>query len=284
MKYFSNLPTKTFASSIGNFTICDFFSRYEVNTALAQTQDVVVDDHSTLIELSQNIYQDNNSIWLFLLANNYIDPYDLVSYNVSLYKNNNQYKLATSILADSEVPATSISVMGTASVVAPYVGTTSGKKWEYSSVGNFSLTGGFALVETTDYYTGRSTLKQPKVKDFITDTTTDILSVINKPLGATAYTTLEVDGVNSFVTDNKKPVTEDTAVQAIPDAGSVILAGDSDYATAGFAVPPPPATNTGAGATLTNLQYITAQNKNIKVFLPGKIGIIITNLVSFNYV
>ena len=284
MKYFSNLPTKTFASTIGNFTICDFFSRYEVNTALAQTQDVVVDDKSTLIELSQNIYQDNNSIWLFLLANNYIDPYDLVAYNVSLYKNSNQYKLATSIVVDNETPGTAISVMGTSSIIAPYIGTTSGNKWEYSSVGNFSLTGGFALVETTDYYTGRSVIKQPKVVNFITNTTYDILSVINKPLGATSYTTLEESGINSFITQNKKPVIDDTAVQGVPDAGSVILAGDSDYATAGFAVPPPPATNTGAGATLTNLQYLTDQNKNIKVFLPGKIGIIITNLVSFNYV
>jgi hypothetical protein len=73
MKYFSNLPKKTFTSTIGDFTIADFFTRYEVDNNLAPTQNVQIDDHSTLIELSQNVYEDNNSMWLFLLANNYID-------------------------------------------------------------------------------------------------------------------------------------------------------------------------------------------------------------------
>tara|TARA_R110000868_G_scaffold139430_3_gene354218 strand:+ start:1076 stop:1921 length:846 start_codon:yes stop_codon:yes gene_type:complete len=280
MKYFSNLPSKTFTSTIGDFTICDFFSHYEVNTTLAQTQDVLLDDHSTLIELSQNVYEDNNSIWLFLLANNYIDPFELASYNVSLYKLNNKDKLSTSILVNDEIPGTPISVVGAASIFAPY-GVTSGKKWEYSSVGNFSLTGGFALVESTDYYTGRVTLKGPKVNNFITSTSNDNLAVFNKPQGGTGYTTLVVNSVDAFSTVNKIPTIEDVAVESVPDEGQVIFSGTGDYPIVSSAVPPPPATNTGAGLTLTGLQYITAQNKNIKVFLPGKIGIIISNLVSF---
>jgi hypothetical protein len=281
MKYFSTLPSKTFSSTIGNFTICDFFSHYEINTALAQTQKVVIDDRTTLVEFSQNIYQDNNSIWLFLLANNYIDPFELTAYSVSLYLANNKNKLATSLSSDPELTVPPISVAGAASIITEYIGSTSGKKWEYSSVGNFSLTGGFALVESTDYYRGRSVLKKPQVADFITASSYDELSVINKPISGSSYSVLTDGAVSAFGTINKVPVTEDIAVQAIPDAGSVILAGDSDYATAGFATPPPPATNTGAGSTLTNLQYVTGQNENIKVFVPGKLSGILSNLISF---
>jgi hypothetical protein len=281
MKYFSTLPTKTFSSSIGNFTICDFFSHYEINTPLAQTQKVVIDDHTTLVEFSQNIYQDNNSIWLFLLANNYIDPFDLAAYSVSLYLANNKNKLSTSLSSDPEILVPPISVAGAASIITEYIGSTSGKKWEYSSVGNFSLTGGFALVESSDYYTGKSVLKKPQVNDFITATSYDELSVINKPISGSSYYVLTDGAVDAFGTVNKVPVTEAVAVQAIPDAGSIILAGDSDYPTLGFATPPPPATNTGDGATLTNLQYVTGQNENIKVFVPGKLSGILSNLISF---
>jgi len=281
MKYFSTLPTKTFSSSIGDFTICDFFSHYEINTPLAQTQNVVIDDRTTLIEFSQNIYQDNNSIWLFLLANNYIDPFDLAAYSVSLYLANNKNKLSTSLTSDPEILVPPISVAGAASIITEYIGSTSGNKWEYSSVGNFSLTGGFALVESTDYYTGKSVLKKPQIDDFITETSVDQLSVIHKSILESSYSVLTDGAVSSFGTISKVLVTEAIAVQAVPDAGSVILSGDSDYATAGFATPPPPATNTGAGSTLTNLQYVTAQNENIKVFVPGKLSGILSNLISF---
>jgi hypothetical protein len=282
MKYFSKLPQKTFSSTVGDFTICDFFTRYEVNHALAQTQNTVVDNSFTLIELSQNIYQDNNSIWLFLLANESIDPFSLTAQNPTDYNNQTKNKISTAL--KSTLLGAPVDTYTVGTIVTKYVGATSGKKWEYSYVGNFSLTGPFTLIESTDYYVGKMILKEPINGTLIslTGSCADSLSIISAPDTGTTYS--QVSGENT--TQNKIAATLEIAVRGVQDAGLVIeTPADDQYPQVPFfsgpPVPPPP-TNTGAGITLTNLQYVINQNKNIKVFLPGKLANILSNLVTFS--
>ena len=49
MKFFSNLPKTTFESSIGTFTISDFFTYLDVDNTFIDEATVEIDDKSTLV-------------------------------------------------------------------------------------------------------------------------------------------------------------------------------------------------------------------------------------------
>ena len=279
MRYFSKLPQKTFSSTVGDFTICDFFTRYEIDFALAETQNTLLDNSHHLIELSQNIYQDNNSMWLILLANKSIDPFDLTAQDPTLYKKENENKITTGLkgilVSDPAV------VVGHSSIVTEYVGSTYGNKWEYTSVGNFDLNGPFSLIESTDYYTGKMVLKEPingTVIDINSPAGSDSLAVLSTDDGGVEYTEI----AEEITTISKVPTTDDVAVVEIADEGVIIeQSASSSYPSIGSATPPPPSTNTGTTTTVTNLEFVIAENKYLKVFLPGKISGILSNLITF---
>lgn len=280
MKYFSNLPKRTFSSSIGDFSISDFFSRYEVDNTLAYTQDTIVDDHSTLIELSQHIYADNNSIWLFMLANNYIDPFDLVAHNVTLFEKYVKNQISTGF---SDESGSTTEMLNPGAIVAPY-GATSGNKWEYSYVGNFSLTGPFALVERTNYYTGKMRIKDQQITAFMFATqpsglTYDKLSLIDAPgITTTGYT----GKPGRYTTKGKLSVLDNVGQIVYKDDGKVIQGNSGVYTTFKASTPTQPPTNTGISTNLSNLDIILGENKNIKVYIPGKLSSVLSNLITFS--
>jgi hypothetical protein len=207
-------------------------------------------------------------------------PFDLVAYNVTLYKNNNQDHITTGLRDKTLGPDAQPTVIGTSSILTPYTGT-SGNPWEYSYVGNFNLDGSFALVESTNYYTGKMTVKAPIGSVFISSST---------PSGGetlTAVTATDAVGgdyneiQNPQTTKDKVATPDSVAVAVIQDAGVVIDSGGSVYPAPSYALPLPPATNTGVGATLTNLQVLEYADKNIKVYLPGKLASILNNMITF---
>ena len=277
MKYFSSLPKRTFTTTIGEFTISDFFTRYEINYDLALTKDVELDSHSTLIELSQNIYQDNNSIWLILLANEFTDPFSLAATNTGLFKDENQAKISTALKIKAYVSGSPITV-GTSSIIAPYVAA-SGSSWSYSSIGNFDLNGPFTLVERTDYYAGKSLLKEQKIQTFIlagTSSGTESLYALDNQSGG-EYT----DYGYELTTKDKIQATAEVVEISNQQLASSIEGISAAYETT-FATPIPPSVSSGTNETITALQYVSSQNKNLKVFIPSQVSKILSNLITFS--
>jgi hypothetical protein len=276
MKYFSSLPKRTFSSTVGDFTICDFFTRYEVNYDTALTQDALLDNHSTLIELSRTIYKDNNSIWLLLLANEYTDPFSLAEINTTVYKNNNAEKVSTAFRQKAYVSAAP-TVIGTSAIIVPYSANT-GSSWSYSSIGNFNLDGPFTLIESTDYYTGKSVLKDQQKQIFISTGTTsgsETLICIDKPLEED-YSII----ADQLTTTQKESFINEVSAYEFPEVGAEIEGGQPAYKTTSF-TPLPPSAFTGVTQYTTNLDYIKSTNKNLKVFIPSQLSKILSNLITF---
>lgn len=276
MKYFKNLPTRTFDSTIGKFIIADFFSYYEINLSSLDTQDYVTDDKSTLIEASQKLYNDNNSMWLFLLANGSIDPFNLTAYNVTLYQEANKDKITTALA--KQTINTNV-VAPESSIVAPYSAAT-GNSWSYSSVGNFDLDGPFALIESVNYKNQQVTIKQQKIETFITPTGStagEILSVIEKSLTGGAYT-----GITSpVVIKSKSSKLEQSVLTQNTSNGNINIdisdvsipsVGDEDFTTH---------TTNQNTVTISEYDALVDANKNIKVFIPYKVNSILGNLITF---
>jgi hypothetical protein len=280
MKYFKNLPSRTFESTIGKFVISDFFSYYDIGLASIDTQDYVIDDKSTLIEASQKIYNDNNSMWLFLLANGSIDPFNLTAYNVTLYTEANKDKITTQLV--KQTLNTSV-VSPESSIVAPYVAA-SGNSWSYSSVGNFDLNGPFTLVESTNYKKQEVTLKPQKIETFIQPTGStagEILSIIQKGLTSTQYTGI----TTAAVIKSKSSKLEQTLLTQNSSTGNIdidlsdtaplpiIAISDDDVLT----------THTTDENTVSVTEYETVvdANKNIKIFIPYKVNSILGKLITF---
>jgi hypothetical protein len=221
MRYFSTLPTQSFNSTVGSFTICSFFSYYEFNDSLLNKTQTEVDNKTTLTELSHTIYGDNNSLWLFLLANKTTDPFALLEMNPALYKQNNQANITTGIQPFS-IPTTN-TLVPPGTIIAPSAAT-SGAPWQYSSIGNWNIDGAFTIVENTDYYAGKMVVKDQKGGNtFISvDASNDSIVLITG-----AGTTYSTDNAiyqtkNKVATINDiQYITQSGSGKIIPDAGNI---------------------------------------------------------------
>jgi hypothetical protein len=83
MKFFTNLPKTTFSSTIGSFTISDFFTYLDIESAFIEEGTVTIDNKTTLVEAAATVYQDPNSFWAFVAANNTVNPFDLLADNAT---------------------------------------------------------------------------------------------------------------------------------------------------------------------------------------------------------
>ena len=157
MKYASNLPIRNYQTSIGTFTMVDLCSYFTVNEVNIEKSNFNLDRATTLVEAAYQIYQDVDSFWLLLFANKKINPFTLTNNNntLNIQKNN---KL-TGIAAKNEFSIFD-SIFLTGSLVVPKTNNT-GSAWDYGSTGNFSLTGGFAVVDEFNPFSKRFISKQP---------------------------------------------------------------------------------------------------------------------------
>lgn len=188
MKYFSNLPKIDFESSIGSFSISDFFTYVDVNQTKIDSSPLSVDSKITLLELAHTIYKDVNSFWMFLLANNAINPFVLLSINNALFKE--EFEPKTSLELSKNIAGTTSYVFPPGSIIAPYVQNTGGS-YSYSSVGNFDLNGPFSIIESVSYHNKTMVIKDQRgaTYEFISqDGTTGSPIVIISPGTGDNYT------------------------------------------------------------------------------------------------
>ena len=155
MKYFDKLPKRTYETTLGSFSISDYFSYYKFNFNLVDKRQFEFDSKTTLVEAASTLYDDPNSFWLILLANETINPFLLFVDNYTDYIQNNQYK-STAKIGNQAGPTGYY--MNAGSLVLPY-SATGGNPFDFNYVGNFSLDGNIYIVEDQDSYTKRVTLK-----------------------------------------------------------------------------------------------------------------------------
>jgi hypothetical protein len=156
MKYFDKLPKRTFETTLGSFSISDYFSYYKFSFDLISKRQFEIDNKTTLIEAASTLYEDPNSFWLILLANQIINPFFLFDYNYTDFIQNNTNKI-TSLIGDSSSGITGY-YMSAGSLIT-LQSATAGNPYDFSYVGNFDLNGDVYIVEEQNSYTKRITIK-----------------------------------------------------------------------------------------------------------------------------
>jgi hypothetical protein len=181
MKLFTNLPKKTYSTEIGNISLSSFYSFYNKNIKNQRQSSVTIDNKTTLIEASLSVFNDPDSLWVFLHSNNSINPFKITDSNATNFISENEIKTSFNSYSTTTGYYASGATFNppAGSILTPYVGATSGKPWEYSYVGNFDLNGGLALVEKSKSF-GQTVTVKPSVdsgEDFIYPSTTPITNL-----------------------------------------------------------------------------------------------------------
>lgn len=157
MKYSQNLPKLKYTTTIGNFDVVDITSYYEIEDLNFQKNKINLDKSETFIEASYRIFDDVNLFWLFLYANKTINPFTLTKLNSSDLLKSEETLTGLEILqytgSDTQFVA--------GSILTPFFNP-GGSSWSYGSTGTFSLTGGFALVDSFNTFSKRPILKPPQ--------------------------------------------------------------------------------------------------------------------------
>lgn len=155
MKYSEKISKINYSTTIGTFKVVDISSYLVLDSDYVQLADTDVDNYTTLPELSGKIYSDIDSFWLFLYANNTINPFDLLKLPNSSVQDtltNSSTTTITSGLNGVEVYFTPGSIIYNPS-------SNNGDTYSFGGTGNFSFTGGFALVVGYDTYTKKATVQ-----------------------------------------------------------------------------------------------------------------------------
>lgn len=156
MKYFENLPKTTFTSTIGDFSVSDFFTYVDTSDSYLPTDTITIDSKTTLMEAAHNVYQDPNSFWIFVVANKTINPFTLLSVNNNIFISENENKVDLKLAGNTA--GTTGFVFPKGSIIVPYTSNT-GSSASYSSIGNFNLDGPLSLIESVSYYSGDMIIK-----------------------------------------------------------------------------------------------------------------------------
>lgn len=157
MKYSTNLPPRTYTTTIGDFDIIDLCSYYTLDDTNFEKVNISVDKSQTLVEASYTNFRDVDAIWLFLFANKKINPFTLTKLDVptALAK----VKNFTALGLEEDGPVVD-AITTNGSIIVDRT-TNSGATWDYGSTGNFSLTGGFALLDSVNTFSKRVVAKEP---------------------------------------------------------------------------------------------------------------------------
>lgn len=156
MNYSENLDKINYSTTLGTFKITDITSYYTINPTGITPDELNVSQNTTLIELANSIYSDVNKFWLFMYSNNTPNPFLLTNEDTSdlltLYNINQAVNAKNNLNNNIFIPAGSLMFKMEAN---------SGSTWDYGYTGNYSLTGGFALVESANSYNKTSIIKEP---------------------------------------------------------------------------------------------------------------------------
>jgi hypothetical protein len=279
MKYFENLPKRSFQSTIGNFNISSFFT-YIDSDAVTLTRDTInVDDKTTLLEASFKVYQDPNTFWSFLIAEKKVNPFTMFSENTVLFTKTNENKI--NFASVQGMSGTTGIAFPQGSIIAPYVENT-GYTTSFSFIGNFDLNGPISILESVSYYDGNMVLKDQKgaTYSFLTPTgsTGQRLTIIYPT--ATGYSIYN----NAYVS-KKQRYLEKTVEIKQPEDGKVIFKNtySSNTTTDEKKATPVPVQPTQT-VELSLTKFVEDKSRNVACFLPTEIGTLKTKFTTVKYI
>jgi hypothetical protein len=270
MKYFANIPSKPFESTIGTFSISDFFTYIDPNLANISVSPVTIDTKSTLLEKAYTVYSDINSFWMFVLANKTINPFTLPVPNTTIYIEENEVKTTLKI-TDSPTGATAFT-FPKGSIIAPYVLNTGGS-YSYKSVGNFDLNGPLSIIESVHYYKDTMIIKDQRGATYsfiLQDGLTGSNIVIISPTSGGTYTIQK-----QFYPTNSKSATKEVVKVELSEEGKIEeLVSSRKTKTSSTKSTTTTTTTSSTPIDVTEVQVVEQQSKNINAYLPEQIGVL----------
>lgn len=287
MKFFKNLPKSSFASLAGNFIISDFFTYLDVNRNEIDISTVNIDNKTTLIEAAHVVYDDVNSFWAFVAANQTTNPFDLLAPNNTLYADQNRNKINL-ILFPSLEDIDGAVTFPVGSILTPYVANT-GASYQLGSTGEFDVNGPFAIIEAASFYDNNMIVGPQYAGTFISVTGTgEHITVIQKNDDG-SYT-----WAGSYFASNKKlaanrvyEIVKPTQALSIfkeTVSGNVTI----DEATP-VAVPVPDSPSSALpDPVVQTINYDTQQTinnipKQIQAYVPSQLGFVQSSFVTTKY-
>lgn len=281
MKFFKNLPKTNFNSSIGNYIISDFFTYLDVEHAPINEGTINIDDKTTLIEASYKFYNDTNTLWAFVAANNVINPFDLLAPNTISYQKSIAGKINLTLFDDPDDVTGGIA-FPVGSILLPSIGST-GPSYSYGYTGDYNLNGAFAIVEESSFYDGNMVIgSQVGGNPFIVvGASTEKVIAIQKNIdGSFTHKAGWYTGNKSSFGDKVVKIVESTD-------GKIISKGAvSSKVTIDNLLPKSPPIK-GATATATTTftvkQTIDDRSKIIQAYTPSELGLIQSSFVTTKY-
>ena len=281
MKFFKNLPKINFTSSIGTYSISDFFTYLDVENAPINEGTINIDDKTTLIEASYKFYSDTNTLWAFVAANNVINPFDLLAPNTITFQKNIADKINFTLFDDPEDVTGGIALpMG--SIILPSIGNT-GPSYGYGFTGNYNLYGALAVVEESSFYDGNMVIgSQVGGPAFIVvgAATEKVIALQKNTDGSFTYRL-------GWYTGNKTTLGQKVVKIVQSTDGKVISkASTSSKVTIDELLPKSPPVK-GAAATTTTTYTVTQTvadtYKIIQAYTPSELGRIQSSFVTTKY-
>jgi hypothetical protein len=287
MKFFKNLPKSSFASLAGNFIISDFFTYLDVNRNEIDISTVNIDNKTTLIEAAHAVYNDVNSFWAFVAANQTTNPFDVLAPNSTVYAQQNKDKINLILLPNLGDNDGGVA-FPVGSILTPYVGNT-GASYQYGSTGDFDVNGPFAIVEASSFYDDNMIIGSQYGGTFITLTGTGPhITVIQKNVDG-SYT-----WAGSYYAANKKSAANRVYEIVKPTQALTIyretVAGNSTI-DSGLpqAIPVPDSPEAAQPeVTVQTVNYDTQQTvnnipKQIQAYVPSQLGFVQSSFVTTKY-
>lgn len=282
MKYFENLPKTTFDTTIGKFEISDFFTYIDSSKLDSPDSSITFDDKSTLIEASFQVYEDPNSFWIFVLANNSFNPFLINPINTEIAKKELAPKL--NIVLSGDTAGTTAYVFPKGSIILSQTAN-SGNSASYSSVGNFDLNGAFTIVDEDFYYSDSMFVKEQKEGTIFTSGITGSSYVVIYP-GTGGNYEIQKNLINTTTqAASSKPI-----YSFNPKTGKVVLelkltggAGTKGEIDKGVEEPKSEGDlETTTEVTLDSL--ISETPKIIKAYPIDSIGLLKSSFITANYI
>jgi hypothetical protein len=280
MKYFENLPKKTFSSSVGDFVISDFFTYLDSGDLNLTTSNVEIDSKTTLLEASYTVYNDPNAFWLFLTSNKTINPFNLLATNVNIFITDNENKIGLNLVS-SPTGSTAFGYPQ-GSIIVPFIANT-GDSAAYSSLGNFDLNGPLTLIEDVSFYSADMVIKAQQGGTFISsDGTTGSGVLVITPIKGGTYSIQKI----LYPSNTKKAI--DTVVKVELSAEGII----EDIGVSDKYTPPkkgsssaPKSTPSGisGGTEISALSINQLSSKNIDAIIQSQVGLLKSYFVSAKY-
>ena len=272
MKYSTNLPKRTYTTTIGDFVLVDLSSYYVFDDTNAEKMNISVDKSQTLIETSYSTYGDVDSIWMFLFANKKINPFTLTKLDAptALAK----VKNFTALGLEEDGPVVD-AITTNGSILVDRV-TNSGATWDYGSTGNFSLTGGFALVDSVNTFSKRAVVKEANNIQLTENAVTYFLLNRSSNGSYSIYNASKTIGISQTIA--RQSLTNSTKFEQVTP-GRITTNLNSELPVLikgnGSAYTPQ-----GTGVTFSFEEDV--QNQNIDIFAYDITTISFTNLIQIN--